>query len=48
MKSANFRRAGDAQKYNGENAEFMASSIFAYLENLYVHGTSISTSIACV
>ena len=37
MKSTNFRRAGDTQKYNHKNAEFVASSKFIYLENLYVY-----------
>ena len=37
-KSVNFRNAGDLQKYNRENADFVASSKFTYLENLYVYG----------
>ena len=34
MKSAKFQRADGPQKYNHENAEFVASLEFTYLENL--------------
>ena len=43
----NFLRAGDPRKYNRENAGFLTSSKFTYLENLCVYGIENSCTYGC-